>query len=198
MVDINIEDVTNSSNTGIFDKLMSSVNKNIELQFQEGRITTTEYATVYLGSLQSVLAQSVQYTLQESLTEAQVEGILADNLLKDKQLEISALELQIKQFELDNVVPKQLEKLEEEIDLLQTQDSETLLNGALNRLLIDEQIESADKQQLLIDEQTKIAYTDRVLKDKQSAKLGLDNVIKLSEEERTSNPNYIYTPKYKE
>jgi len=110
MVDINIEDVTNSSNTGIFDKLMSSVNKNIEEQFLEGRITTAEYATVYLGSLQAVLAQSVQYNLQEAITEAQIVGIESDNLLKARQIVL--VNEQIKNAYTERVVKdKQAAKL---------------------------------------------------------------------------------------
>ena len=78
--DIVIEDVTNGSvvnnewvGTGVFDKLMDAVNKNIAIQYDTGRIKGPQYAEVYLGALQSVLAQSVQYVTQEKLTEAQID-----------------------------------------------------------------------------------------------------------------------------
>ena len=49
--------------TGNFDKLMKVVTLHVEAQFNAGRITGTDYATVYLGALQSTLAQAVNFTL---------------------------------------------------------------------------------------------------------------------------------------
>jgi hypothetical protein len=83
--DINVEAITNDDKTGIFDKLMSSVNDNINQQFTDGRITNSDYANVYLGSLQTVLQQSIQFALQEQLSEAQISNILKDNDLKEEQ-----------------------------------------------------------------------------------------------------------------
>jgi len=90
MADIIIGDLTNGSvtqdgdgeyvwtGTGVFDKLMMAVNGNIKVEFDNGRIVGPDYADVYLGSLQSVIAQSVQYNLQEQLTEAQINKINVD------------------------------------------------------------------------------------------------------------------------
>ena len=111
MADIVITDLTNGNittntdseyvwtGTGIFDKLIEAVNSNIKIQFDEGRIKDSDYANVYLGSMQSVIAQSMQYLLQEKVVEA-------DIALKEKQLE----------------------KIDEEIDLLQTQDASEQVN----------------------------------------------------------------------
>jgi len=110
MADINIEDITNGEQTGIFDKLMSAVNTQIENQYLENRITSSDYASVYLGSLQAVLGQSIQYGLQEKLTESQIAGIEAENLLKAKQLEL--VEEQIKNSYTERVLKdKQIAKL---------------------------------------------------------------------------------------
>lgn len=245
MADIALNDITNVGDTGIFDVLMNAVDSHINTQYLNNRITGSDYANVYLGSIQAVLQAAVQYNLQEQLTEAQIDGIAAENLLKAKQLEIAEQELvlketeanrlkdlteaelekqwgydvtrgiddqlelgvstgagkidkdidvaergmveqeltgtaqrtilateeQAKQYEVDNLLPEQLLKIQEEIDLLQTQDLNTL-------------------------EQVKATYAERILKDKQAAKLGLDNAMKLSETARTSDPNYIYTPRY--
>ena len=54
---------TATDGTGNFDKLMKVVTLHVEAQFNAGRITGTDYATVYLGALQSVLAQAVTFTL---------------------------------------------------------------------------------------------------------------------------------------
>ena len=54
---------TITAKTGNFDELMKTVTLHLEDQFNAGRITGTDYATVYLGALQSVLAQAVTFTL---------------------------------------------------------------------------------------------------------------------------------------
>lgn len=80
MADITIEELTDGAldsnndwnGTGIFDKLISAVNKNIEGQYNKNRLKGSDYANVYLGSMQSVIAQSMQFLLQEKQVEAQI------------------------------------------------------------------------------------------------------------------------------
>jgi hypothetical protein len=48
---------------GIFDDLMEAVNTHLSAQFNLGRITGNDYATVYLGALQGALQSSVQFIL---------------------------------------------------------------------------------------------------------------------------------------
>lgn len=67
--------------TGVFDKLMFAVNENIRGEYNQGRLQGTDYATVYLGSMQAVIAQSIAY-LQQDKT-------VADKLLSgEKQREV--------------------------------------------------------------------------------------------------------------
>ena len=183
MADINISDVTNVGGTGTFDVLMAAVGTQVELQYAANRITGSDYANVYLGSIQAALTQSIQFNLQEQLVEAQVAGVLADNLLKAKQL------LQ---------VVKQTDVTEREM-------VEKESTGTKQRILLDEEKATSDAQQLILAkdlllkaEQIKTTYTDRVVKDKQASKLGLDNAMKQSEAARQSDPTLIYTPKYTE
>lgn len=93
--DILISDLTNGAvvggeweGTGIFDVLMKALNENIEIQYNKGRIKGAEYAQVYLAGIQSVMAQSIQYTLQEKLQEAQVDKIADGILTSTKQREV--------------------------------------------------------------------------------------------------------------
>lgn len=91
--DIILTDITNGSldgnndwtGTGVFDVLMSAVNKNIESQYMKNRITGSDYATVYLGSIQAVLQQSIEYTLREKLVTEQISSVYTDRVYKDKQ-----------------------------------------------------------------------------------------------------------------
>jgi len=61
MTDIAITNLTNSTDTvagtGVFDLLITAVERQINAQYDAGRITGTDYATVYLGGLQAVLQQ---------------------------------------------------------------------------------------------------------------------------------------------
>jgi len=98
--DILLSDITNVDETGIFDVLMKAVNKHVNQQYQEGRITGSEYSSVYLGGIQTVLQQAVQYNLQEKLNEAQIANAGKDNELKDQELLLKESEIAIKEQEL--------------------------------------------------------------------------------------------------
>ena len=85
---IDITELTNGALTdnvwqgaGVFDKLMFAVNENIRGEYDQGRLQGTDYATVYLGSMQAVIAQSIAY-LQQGKT-------ITDKLLSgEKQREV--------------------------------------------------------------------------------------------------------------
>jgi hypothetical protein len=90
---INIEQVTDGSvvnkewvGTGVFDVLISAVNKNIEVQFNSGRITSSDYAQVYLGAMQAVLQQSIAYVLGVNKAEAETDDLLATTGLKERDM----------------------------------------------------------------------------------------------------------------
>ena len=78
--------------TGIFDKIMYAVNKNIEGQYNMKRITSTDFATIYLGGLQTAISQSMNFILQEKKIEADIFAVVSqteDSLLtnaKDREL----------------------------------------------------------------------------------------------------------------
>ena len=71
--------------TGVFDVIMEAVNKQIEKQWAAGRITGTDYATVYLGALQSVLQEAVKFTLSAESAGLQADEIAAKiDLIREK------------------------------------------------------------------------------------------------------------------
>ena len=49
--------------TGIFDDMMTTVNAHMAAQFNLGRITGSDYATVYLTAIQATVQQAVAYTI---------------------------------------------------------------------------------------------------------------------------------------
>jgi hypothetical protein len=60
---VNLADLTTGEldGTGAFDILMNSVSLHIQAEFDKGRITGKDYATVYLGAMQGVLQASVAF-----------------------------------------------------------------------------------------------------------------------------------------
>ena len=69
-IDINnlTQNVTTSADnvvtgTGIFDDMMETVNAHMAAQFNLGRITGSDYATVYLTAIQATVQQAVAYTV---------------------------------------------------------------------------------------------------------------------------------------
>lgn len=91
-VDITIEEITDGTvvngawvGTGVFDKLLAAANANIELQYTNGRIKSTEYAAAYLGAMQTEMQLSISYPIQEKQAEAQIDELLA-NGIKDREL----------------------------------------------------------------------------------------------------------------
>ena len=97
--------VTNNvvTGTGVFDDLMEAVTTHLEAQYQLGRITGGDFATVYLGAMQSALQQSVAYAIGAEKTNADVilttkQGLKvdADKLLVDaNELLIDAQKLKV-------------------------------------------------------------------------------------------------------
>ena len=58
---------------GILDDMMETVTMHLDAQFKLGRITGTEYATVYLAAVQSVMAQAVQYTVGQAKANSEID-----------------------------------------------------------------------------------------------------------------------------
>ena len=88
--------------TGVFDTLIAAVNKNIEIQFNKGRITGSNYADVYLGSMQAVLQQSIEFLLRKDLTEAQID--IAKQQAITAYVERVGKDKEVARLGLDNVV----------------------------------------------------------------------------------------------
>jgi hypothetical protein len=135
--------------TGAFDRLMAVTKLHLVEEYEQERITKDEYATVYLGALQGVLAQSVQYLLnhqsqekiiaeiglirQKTVTElAQTDNTILDNLGFNGTPDV------------EGIVAKNLEILEQQ------------------RLESVEKVKTAAKQAILTGQQivTELAQTD--------------------------------------
>lgn len=118
-----IEPITNEDlttkvvdGTGIFDELMTAANAHLSAQWDNERITGTQYAEVYLGQLTAVLQQAVTFLIERDKT-------YLNNLLVQTQIDLAN-----KQIELAD---KELEKADKEIGLLDKQIELQELNKEL-------------------------------------------------------------------
>lgn len=106
---IDIATLTNSTHadkgTGVFDVLSESVIRHIEKQFKENRLSGADYANVFLGSMQSVMAESNKFILTEQQASEQA------NLL------IQQVISEVKNNETGGVIDLQKQNIQEEIDL---------------------------------------------------------------------------------
>lgn len=120
--DIQISDLTNSTKVadgnGVYDLLSLAVVRQIEDQYQAGRLSGTDFASVFLGSIQSVLAESVRFVLSEKSSSEQA-ALLAEQVKSE-----------IKNNEPDGVIDKQKLKIIEDIDSSQKENTRrNLLNA---------------------------------------------------------------------
>lgn len=130
---ITLSDLTTAqvTGTGVFDVLMQATKGHLEQEFTKGRIKGTEYSTVYLGSLQAILQQAVEFLLNKDkhalegqLLAAQIEKIQAEKALVEQQTLNAAKELL--------VLEAQICKLQAEYDVIM----ETKLKTAEERALL--------------------------------------------------------------
>lgn len=168
MADIALTDLTALTNglegTGVFDQLMKTVSAHVQEQYEKDRISTTDYATVYLGALQSTLSESIKFLMTEQEAAAKAELIQEQIKSEVKNNEpggLIDLQKQKLQEEIDLVISKTAEsyesiqasqqrttrenllnskvvtKTEKETEMLTQQIAELLLTGPLERLLLE-------------------------------------------------------------
>jgi hypothetical protein len=185
--------------TGVFDMLISAVNKNIEIQYQKGRITGSDYAQVYLGGVQAVLQQSVQWVLQVDTSDAQVDdirkgielkeaqlvGLGIDNQLKALQEQLVTVEVAAKTYEKDVLLVDQHDKTVADINNAERQLVQTELTAAAQRSDIakgmevkDAQISNMKDDNLTAAKQREVFDKDIQVKEEQRKGLYAERVIK--------------------
>ena len=170
MAAIDLANLTSSTasedGNGVFDLLIQAVEKRIEEQYTDGRITGADYASVYLGSMQSVLSESVKFLMTEQQADKQAD-LIAEQIIgetkKTEQGGLIDLEKQKLQEQIDLVIAqtaaqyedirastqntnrqnllnsKQVIKIDKDTEYVVTQNSELISNGVVDRLLKEEQ-----------------------------------------------------------
>lgn len=114
---------TTLDGTGVFDALMRANKAHLEAEFSKGRIKGTEYATVYLGSLEAVMKTSMEFLMQREKNQLEVE-------LLDQQVLLAKAKL-INTAKEGLILDAQKCKLDAEFDLLQSEKLKSTAETAL-------------------------------------------------------------------
>lgn len=174
---VSLPDLTTATvaGTGVFDVLMRAQKAHLEQEFSLARIKGTDYATVYLGSMEAVLQASVSFLLQK-------EKISLDAQLVAEQIELTKQQTLNAVAEHAVLVAQEC-KLRAEFDVLM----ETKLKTAeeKNVLLWKATTEKAQTVALGVDDNSVIgkqkalygAQTDGFMRDaeQKAAKLMVDS-----------------------
>jgi hypothetical protein len=78
--------------TGAFDALMRANKAHLEAEFTKGRIKGSEYATVYLGSLEVVMRTALEFVLQKAKASAELDVLLAQKCKLEAEFDLIMLE----------------------------------------------------------------------------------------------------------
>lgn len=182
MASISIAELTNGTvvnniweGTGIFDTLIEAVNKNIEIQYNLGRIKGTDYANAYIQGLQTTIQYSADFLLRQRELEVKLDIFKEEAKLASTNTSLS--------------IAKTLAEIKKQYGFAATLNVDgTITIGAdLQNGLLDKELE-------LKTEDIKVTTTQKVKLDKETALLGLDDAIKISIEARDGT--HVYTPKY--
>ena len=91
--------------TGVFDVLMRANKAHLEAEYSKNRIKGSEYATVYLGSLEAVLNAAIQFLLQKD--KIALEAQLIEQQILLAQVEVIKANAQVLQTQAQTELVKQ-------------------------------------------------------------------------------------------
>ncbi|MCP4487732.1 MAG: hypothetical protein GY820_10510 [Gammaproteobacteria bacterium] len=123
--------------TGVFDVLMETIEYRLQEQYDSGRITGAEFATVYIGALQSALQEAVRFTLEKD-----------ESALKDAILQATVEKQWGYNIEVDS-------------------NGELTLGGTTGAGVVDQQILEATEKVELVTGQIAKVYADTALTGQQ-------------------------------
>jgi hypothetical protein len=140
---VTLADLTTAtvSGTGVFDVLMQATKAHLDEEFAKNRLRGPEYSTVYLGALQSVMAQSLQFLLQKDKTS--LEAMLVQQQILLAQTEVVKANAMVEQIRAQTALSvQQTANALAELAILQA-----------NALKIPAEIRHLDAQTLMVGQQ---------------------------------------------
>lgn len=164
-VSFNINELTEGTvqGTGVFDVLMQAVKCHLKGEFEAGRIRGTDYANAMAISIGQVLSESTQYATQRAKLESELKILDAQLLDIKAGTKIRDVEFDIQEFNRDFKLPKELELMEKDLLLKESQ-----LELAAKELLVKQnQIDLGIKELEIKEAQLGIAEKELLIKEEQ-------------------------------
>lgn len=164
-VSFNINELTEGTvhGTGVFDVLMQVVKCHLKGEFEAGRIRGTDYANAMAISIGQVLSESTQYATQRAKLESELKILDAQLLDIKAGTKIRDVEFDIQEFNRDFKLPKELELMEKDLLLKESQ-----LELAAKELLVKQnQIDLGIKELVIKEAQLGIAEKELLIKEEQ-------------------------------
>lgn len=187
---VTIEDLTNDTGSGAFDKLAKAVKAILHDEYERGRITGADYAQTTAALIDSALANATQFVLQKDVVfwqaqkglydawETKVNVELAKNQVSLVQMQQASqridfangkLRLMVGLEEYSNavanreiVIPKQNELVDAQINQVRAETEATSFN--INNIL--------PKQAAMVG-----AQTEQVKAETESTRFSIDNIL---------------------
>jgi hypothetical protein len=107
MADITINEITEASTiggNGYFDRFMQSTNTYLQDQYSKNRIKPSDYASVYLGAMQSALTEAVKLAIGRQLASAQADLAIANTSKIEIDKDLVSAEVLYKGALTDNAI----------------------------------------------------------------------------------------------
>lgn len=165
MATITTEDITTGvlqNGTGVFDKLIHTEQLRLDQQWKQNRITGSDYTKVYLGSLETIMQQSIIFLLGRQEADKKAEAIDKDIEKTDAELLLIAQQVETEKCRT-TLTCNQAAKVLKDIELV----DEEILQTAEQTKLITAQTAKTYKETELLDEQILLAQAEVALKEKQ-------------------------------
>lgn len=187
-----ITDLTQSTleGQGVFDVLMRATKTHLESEYAKNRIKGTEYATVYLGSLESVMRTSLDFLIQRQrialeaelmaqqvlVAQAEVQKMNAEVELAREKVLIARVELEIASLNKAKI-PAEIAHLEAQTALVVQHKADALVKtpAEVAHLGAQTALVNQQKAHAILKSPIELAHlqnqTDLVMKQKDNAVL---------------------------
>jgi len=141
MPDIKISDVTTTlvDGAGVFDVLMRSIDSHLDKQYSSGRIKGSDYATVYLGALQTTLQQAIAFVLAEQKAEKELD-LLGEQILtaqSDRTIKQAQSDEQIAASQANTATKQGIAEKQEAVYVKQAQGFDRDYKYKITKSLLD-------------------------------------------------------------
>jgi len=174
MPEVTIKELTtgDKDGEGLFEKLMSSVEAHLNNQWDKQRLKGTDYANVYLGSMQTVMSTAAQFILGADVADKQAHLIEQQTLTEVENTKLTtANTLNVDQQRLLTV--EELNRVVAQTALIGQQ----LLTEVENTLLVTANTAKANAEKTLIDKKALTEIENALLVIAQVAKSNAEKIL---------------------